>query len=293
VSAFRLIDAERANYPVAVLCRILGVSKSGYYAWRCRPPSKRSGEDAALTQKIREVHLRSRETYGSPRVHAELRAMGVRCGRRRVARLMRVAGLRGCMRANKRGSTHRDPSAAPAPDLLGRDFVATQPNRIWLADITYVPTQEGFLYLAFILDTHSRRIVGWSMASHMRTELVVDALQMAVWRRNPSAGLVHHSDRGAQYTAISFGKRLEEVGIVPSMGRTGTALDNAMAESFIATLKTELLVHRRRFPNREVAKSAIFEYLEGFYNRRRLHSALSYRSPADYEESTMEGVAVA
>ena len=293
MSAFRLIDAEKANYPVAVLCRMLGVSKSGYYAWRSRPPSKRSPEDAALTQKIREVHRRSRETYGSPRVHAELRALGVRCGRRRVSRLMRVAGLRGCMRGKKRRTTRRDPRAAPAPDLLGRDFVATQPNRIWLADITYVPTQEGFLYLAFILDAHSRKIVGWSMDSHMKTELVVDALQMAVWRRKPSAGLVHHSDRGAQYTAISFGKRLEEVGIVPSMGRTGTALDNAMAESFIATLKTELLVHRRRFPDREVAKSAIFEYLEGFYNRRRLHSALSYRSPADHEEATMEGVAVA
>ena len=293
MSAFRLIDAEKANYPVAVLCRMLGVSKSGYYAWRSRPPSKRSHEDAALTQKIREVHRRSRETYGSPRVHAELRALGVRCGRRRVSRLMRVAGLRGCMRGKKRRTTRRDPRAAPAPDLLGRDFVATQPNRIWLADITYVPTQEGFLYLAFILDAHSRKIVGWSMDSHMKTELVVDALQMAVWRRKPSAGLVHHSDRGAQYTAISFGKRLEEVGIVPSMGRTGTALDNAMAESFIATLKTELLVHRRRFPDREVAKSAIFEYLEGFYNRRRLHSALSYRSPADHEEATMEGVAVA
>ena len=165
---------------------------------------------------------------------------------------------------------------------------------MWLADITYVPTQEGFLYLAFILDTHSRKVVGWSMASQMRTELVVDALQMAVWRRKPSAGLVHHSDRGVQYTAISFGKRLEEVGIVPSMGRTGTTLEqSAMAESFIATLKTEL-VHQRRFPDREVAKSAIFfEYLEGFYNRRRLHSALSYRSPVDYEEATMEGVAVA
>ncbi len=170
--------------------------------------------------------------------------------------------------------------------------MADQPNKVWLADITYIPTREGFLYLAFILDTHSRRIVGWSMNSHMRTELVVDALEMAVWKRNPAAGLVHHSDRGVQYTAISFGKRLEEVGIVPSMGRTGTALDNAMAESFIATSKTEL-VHRRRFPNREVARSAIFEYLEGFYNRRRLRSALSCRSPADYEEATMEGVAVA
>jgi putative transposase len=293
VSAFRLIDAERANYPVALLCRMLGVSKSGYYAWRSRPPSPRIQQDALLTKKIREIHSRSRQTYGYPRVHAELRALGVRCGRRRVARLMRVAGLRGCMRGKKRGTTRRDPRTAPAPDLLRRDFVTAQPNRVWLADITYIPTQEGFLYLAFILDAHSRKIVGWSMDSHMRTELVVDALQMAVWRRKPSAGLAHHSDRGVQYTAISFGKRLEEVGIVPSMGRTGTALDNAMAESFIATLKTELLMHRRCFPDREVAKSAIFEYLEGFYNRRRLHSALSYRSPADYEEATMEGVAVA
>jgi putative transposase len=292
VSSFRLIDAERANYPVAMLCGMLGVSKSGYYAWRSRPPSKRSLEDAILTKKIREIHSRSRETYGYPRVHAELRSLGIGCGRRRVARLMRAAGLRGFMRGKRRRTTRRDPQAAPAPDLLGRDFVAGCPNRIWLADITYIPTQEGFLYLAFILDTHSRRIVGWSMGSRMRTELVVDALEMAVWRRRPSAGLVHHSDRGAQYTAISFGRRLEEVGLVPSMGRTGTALDNAMAESFIATLKTEL-VHRRRFPSREVARSAIFEYLEGFYNRRRLHSALGYRSPANYEEATMEGVAVA
>jgi putative transposase len=292
VSAFRLIDAERASYPVAVLCRMLGVSKSGYYAWRGRPPSERSRQDALLIEKIREIHSRSRETYGYPRVHAEMRSLGVSCGRRRVARLMRAAGLRGCVRGKRRRTTRRDPRAAPAPDLLGRDFVAGRPNRVWLADITYVPTREGFLYLAFILDTYSRKVVGWSMAPHMRTELVVDALEMAVWRRRPVAGLlVHHSDRGVQYTAISFGKRLEEVGIVPSMGRTGTALDNAMAESFLATLKTEL-VHRRRFPDREVARSAIFDYLEGFYNRRRLHSALGYKSPVSYEEATMEGVAV-
>ena len=292
MSSFNLIDAERASYPVAVLCRMLGVSKSGYYAWRGRPPSERRRQDTLLIEKIREIHSRSRETYGYPRVHAELRSLGVRCGRRRVARLMRAAGLRGCVRGKKRRTTRRDPRAAPAPDLLCRDFVAGRPNRVWLADITYIPTREGFLYLAFILDTHSRKVVGWSMAPHMRTELVVDALEMAVWRRRPVAGLVHHSDRGVQYTAISFGKRLEEVSIVPSMGRTGTALDNAMAESFIATLKTEL-VHRRRFPDREVARSAIFEYLEGFYNRRRLHSALGYKSPASYEEATMEGVAVA
>jgi putative transposase len=293
VSSFNLIDAERASYPVAVLCRVLGVSKSGYYAWRGRPPSERRRQDALLTERIREIHSRSRETYGYPRVHAELRSLGVRCGRRRVARLMRAAGLRGCVRGKKRRTTRRDPRAAPAPDLLCRDFVAARPNRVWLADITYIPTREGFLYLAFILDAHSRKVVGWSMAPHMRTELVVDALEMAVWRRGPVADLVHHSDRGVQYTAISFGKRLEEVGIVPSMGRTGTALDNAMAESFIATLKTELLVHRRHFPDREVARSAIFEYLEGFYNRRRLHSALGYKSPVSYEEATMEGVAVA
>jgi putative transposase len=292
VSIFKLIDAERASYPVATLCRMLGVSKSGYYAWRTRPPSNRSRQDALLTEKIRQIHSRSRKTYGYPRVHAELRSLGVRCGRRRIARLMRAAGLRGCMRGRKRRTTRRDPRAAPAPDLLRRDFAAGRPNRVWLADITYVPTREGFLYLAFILDIHSRKIVGWSMDSHMRTELVVDALQMAVWRRRPVAGLVHHSERGVQYTAISFGKRLEEVGIVPSMGRTGTALDNAMAESFIATLKTEL-VHRQRFPDRGAARSAIFEYLEGFYNRRRLHSALSYRSPAGYEEATMEGAVVA
>ena len=248
---------EKANYAVATLCMVLGVSESGYYAWRGRRPSKRVREDVVLTEKIREIHSRSRETYGSPRVHAELRSLGIGCGRRRVARLMRAAGLRGCMRGKKRRTTHRDPRAAPAPDLLRRDFEAGRPNKVWLADITYIPTREGFLYLAFILDTHSRRILGWAMENHMRTELVVDALEMALWRRKPSAGLLHHSDRGAQYTAISFGKRLEEVGIVPSMGRTGTALDNAMAESFIATLKTEL-VHRRRFPDREVARSAIF-----------------------------------
>jgi putative transposase len=292
VSIFRFIDAEKASYPVTALCRMLGVSKSGYYAWRSRPPSERRRRDALLIEKIRQIHSRSRETYGYPRVHAQLRSLGVKCGRRRVARLMRAEGLWGCVRGKKRRTTRRDPRAAPAPDLLCGAFVAAQPNRVWLADITYIPTREGFLYLAFILDTHSRRIVGWSMDSHMRTELVVDALEMAVWSRKPSAGLVHHSDRGVQYTAISFGKRLEEVGIVPSMGRTGTALDNAMAESFIATLKTEL-VHRRRFPDREVARSAIFEYLEGFYNRRRLHSALSYQSPMSYEEATMEGVAVA
>ena len=292
MSLFRFVDAEKARFPVSLLCRTVGVSKSGYYAWRGRPPSKRSREDAALTERIVQVHKRSRETYGYPRVHAELRALGVRCGRRRVARLMRKAGLRGCMRGKKKRTTRRDPRATPAPDLVRRNFRASVPDRLWTADITYVKTDEGFLHLAFVLDVYSRRIVGWSMASHLRTELVVDALEMAVWRRKPAAGLVHHSDRGTQYTALSFGKRLEEVGIVPSMGRVGSALDNAVSESFVATLKVEL-VHPRCFPTREAAKSAIFEYLEAFYNRRRLHSSLGYVSPEDFEDLGTKEVAVA
>ncbi len=291
MNLFRFIDAERACLPVALLCRMLGVSRSGYYAWRERPPSRRSREDGILAEKIREVHERSRRTYGYPRIHAELCALGVRCGRRRVARLMREAGLRGCLRGRRRRTTRRDRNAAPAPDLVRRKFAAAAPDRLWLADITYVKTDEGFLYLAFVLDAHSRRVVGWSMAGHLRTELVVDALKMAVWRREPGAGLIHHTDRGSQYTALSFGKQLEEVGIVPSKGRTGSALDNAMAESSVWTLKAEL-VDRNRFPTREAAKVAIFEYVEGFYNRNRRHSSLGYASPSDYEEATMKEVAV-
>ena len=292
MSAYRLIDAEKASYPISLLCRILRVSRSGYYGWKGRPPSERDRENAALTQKIREIHSRSRQLYGYPRIHAELRALGVRCSRKRVARLMRKAALRGCLRARKKRTTRRDPYAAPVPDLVKRNFAAAAPNKIWTADITYVGTREGFLYLAFILDVYSRKVVGWSMASHLRTELVVDALEMALWRRRPGAGVIHHTDRGAQYTALSFGKRLEEVGIVPSMGRVGSALDNAISESFVASLKTELL-HRHRFLTREAARTAIFDYIEGFYNRVRRHSSLDYSSPADYEQATMKEVAVA
>jgi putative transposase len=209
-----------------------------------------------------------------------------------VARLMREAGLRGCMRSRRKGTTRRD-MRAPAEDLLKRNFRATEPDRVWVADITYVATQEeGFLYLAFVLDVYSRRIVGWAMENHLRTQIVVEAVQMAIWRRKPNPGLVHHSDQGVQYTALSFGERLKEVGIAPSMGRTGSALDNAMAESFVSTLKAEL-VSRMKFPTRQAAKTAIFEYLEAFYNDRRLHSALGYRTPADFEEDRMEGARVA
>jgi len=292
VRLFKFIDAEKANYPISLLCRILKVSRSGYYDWKDRSPSKRNRENAALTEKIREIHNRSRRIYGYPRVHAELRALGVRCSKKRVARLMRKASLQGCVRGRRKRTTRRDEHAIPAPDLVGRNFAAAAPNKVWTADITYVHTQEGFLYLAFILDVYSRKVVGWSMAHHLRAEMVVDALEMALWRRKPGAGLVHHSDRGVQYTSLSFGKRLEEAGIVPSMGRAGSALDNAISESFVASLKCELL-YGHRFPSREAARIAIFDYIEGFYNRVRRHSSLGYLSPSDYEQATMKEVAVA
>jgi putative transposase len=205
---------------------------------------------------------------------------------------MRKEGLRGCIRGRRKRTTRRDRRAVPAEDLVRRDFAATGPDRLWTADITYIGTDEGFLYLAFVLDAYSRRLVGWAMERHLRTELVVDALQMAVWRRRPAPGLIHHSDRGVQYTSLSFSKRLEQVGIIPSMGRVGSALDNAISESFVATLKSEL-VSRARFPSRQAAKTAIFEYLEAFYNTRRLHSSLGYRSPASFEEDRMREASVA
>jgi putative transposase len=284
VSAFRFIEAERASHSVPLLCRVLGVSRSGYYAWKNRPPSERARFDAVLLEKIEIIHRNSRATYGVPRVHAELRAIGIRCARKRVARLMRLAKLRGCLRGRRRMmTTHRLALRQAAPDLVGRNFSSGEPDHLWVADITYVRSKEGFVYLAFILDACSRKVVGWSMAAHLRTELVLDALQMAIARRKPTPGLVHHSDGGVQYTSLSFGKRLEDEGFVPSMGRVGSAYDNALAESFVATLKTELL-YRRSWPTRQVARTAIFEYIEGFYNTRRRHSALGYLSPAEFEE---------
>ena len=292
MSAYRLIEAKRTSFSVGLMCRMLGVSRSGYYDWRKRAPSSRSRRDGDLTGKIVEIHQRSRGTYGSPRVHAELRSVGVRCSRKRVERLMREAGVRGCMRGGRKGTTRSSRWVKTAEDLVNRDFAAARADKVWVADITYVPTEEGFLYLAFILDVNSRRIVGWAMENHLRTELVVNALTMAVWRRRPAPGLVHHSDQGVQYTALSFGEKLKKVGITPSMGRTGTALDNAMAESFVSTLKCEL-VRRMRFPTRQAARTAIFDYLEAFYNTRRLHSALGYMSPADFEEGRIEEASVA
>ena len=280
---FRLIEAEKADHSVPRLCQMLGVSRSGYYAWRRRSPSERARFDVVLSEKIEMIHRNSRATYGAPRVHAELRAIGIRCGRKRVARLMRRAKLRGCLRGQRMRTTHRIALQQAAPDLVVRNFSSEAPDRLWVADITYVRSGEGFVYLAFILDACSRRVVGWSMATHLRTELVIDALQMAIARRKPAPGLVHHSDRGVQYTSLSFGKRLEDEELLPSMGRVGSAYDNALAESFIATLKTELL-YRNTWPTRQAARTAIFEYIEGFYNLRRRHSALGYLSPAEFEE---------
>lgn len=276
------MQQEQAAHDVATMCRVLGVSPSGYYAWRHRPPSARARTDQALLERIRAIHAQSRQTYGTPRVHAELRDAGVRCGQKRVARLMRQTGLEGAHRRRTTRTTVPDPSTAPAPDLVARTFVADCPDRLWVADITYVRTWAGWLYLAVVLDAFSRRIVGWSMADHLRTDLVLDALNMAVWNRRPEPGLVHHSDRGCQYTSLAFGRRCREAGILPSMGSRGDAYDNALAESFFATLETELLT-RQSFPHRGAARLAIFDYIEAFYNPRRRHSALGQVAPAAYE----------
>ena len=266
------------------MCRVLEVSTSGYYAWRKRAVSQRSQEDALLTDRIRTIHTRSKGTYGAPRIHAELAdEEGVRVGRKRVARLMRAASLQGVSRRRRPRTTVRAVEAQPAPDLVERDFTTTGPDRLWVADITYVPTWSGFLYLSVVEDAWSRRIVGWSMASHLRTELVLDALDMAIRRRRP-AGVIHHSDQGTQYTSIAFGKRCREAGVRPSMGSAGDCYDNALCESFFATLECELL-DRHHFRTRDEARRAVFEFLEGWYNPHRRHSALDYASPARYEDA--------
>jgi putative transposase len=263
------------------VCRTLGVSPSGFYAWQQRPLSARSRTDVELSARIATIHQRSRATYGAPRIHAELKFAGLGVGRKRVARLMRTAGLAGASRRKWIQTTLRDRRARPAPDLVRRDFTAAQPDRLWVADITYIPTWSGFLYLAAVLDAYSRRIVGWAMASHLRTELVLEALDQALRQRRPHA-VIHHSDQGSQYTSLAFGARCREAGVRPSMGSVGDCFDNAMCESFFATLECELLA-RHRFQHQEEARRAVFEFIEGWYNPHRRHSALSYRSPCEYE----------
>jgi len=275
------VKANQVTYPIATMCRTLGVSPSGYHAWKIRPPSNRATEDAAMTERIRAFHARSRGTYGAPRIHQDLFDEEIRVGRKRIARLMRLAGLCGVSRRKGVRTTIRNGDTCPAPDLVERNFTATAPDQLWVADITYVPTWAGFLYLAVVLDAFSRRIVGWAMETHLRTELVLDALNMALWRRRPS-GVIHHSDQGCQYTSIAFGKRCKEAGVRPSMGSAGDCYDNALCESFFATLECELL-DRQRFRTQAEARMAVFEFLEGWYNPHRRHSGAGNLSPVEYE----------
>lgn len=265
--------ANQAKYSVRRMCNLLGVSPSGYYAWSQRAESSRTRADEELRGQIRAVYERSRGTYGAPRIHAELTANGTQVSRKRVARLMREAGWVGVSRRRRFATTVRDPKARPAPDLVNRDFTSEGRDRLWVADITDIPTVVGFLYLAVVVDAWSRRVVGWSMATHLRTQLVLAALDMALEQRRPQE-VIHHSDQGTQYTSIAFGQRCQEAGVRPSMGSVGDCFDNALCESFFATLECELL-ERRRFKTQAEARSAVFEFLEGWYNRHRLRRSLN------------------
>lgn len=264
------------------MCRVLEVSKSGYYAWQCRPPSKRQLQDLALCQRIEKIHQQSKGTYGAPRIEQELKADGEAHGRKRVAGLMRLTGLVGVSRRKWSKTTHRDRAARPAPDLVERNFSASGPNQLWVADITYIATWAGFLYLAVVLDVWSRKIVGGSMRTHLRAEIVLEALEQALAQRKPGHGVIHHSDQGSQYTSIAFGKRCREAGVRPSMGSVGDCYDNAMCESFFATLECELL-DRESFRTVREASMTVFDFIEGWYNTRRRHSAIGYHSPVEYE----------
>ena len=264
------------------MCNVLNVSPSGYYAWLERPPSKRSIEDTVLVERIRAIHAESDATYGMPRVRAELIVQGVKVNGKRVARLMRANAIRGVSR--RRGfvvTTQRDQRQRPAPDLVKREFKADGANQLWVADMTYVPTWSGFIYLAIVLDVWSRRVVGWAIGEQMTAELVLTALNMALQQRRPD-GVIHHSDQGSQYTSIAFGERCKKMGVRPSMGTVGDAYDNAMAESFFATLECEL-IERRSWQTKTEARLALFTYIEGWYNPRRRHSALGHTSPANFE----------
>ncbi len=281
---YRLVDQERAHHAVSLLCSVLAVSRQAYYAWRSRPPSTRELRDIELKALIIEVFDESRRTYGAPRIAKTLRRKrGQPVATKRIARLMGELGLQGLSRGGKgRGTTVQDPAARPAPDLLERDFTAAAPNLVWVADITYVRCFDGWLYLAIVMDLFSRKIVGWSMRASLEAEIVSDALAMAVARRRPAAGVVHHSDRGSQYTSLLMGKTLRELDVVASMGSRGCAYDNAACESAIGTIKLEL-VEQHVFATRDVARLRVFDYIEAFYNPLRMHSTLGDLSPDEYE----------
>jgi putative transposase len=275
------VKANQAIFPIATMCRLLGVSSSGYYAWEPREPSARTQADEVLLMHIGRIHEWSRGTYGAPRIHAELAEHGIHVGHNRVARLMRLAGLKGVSGRKWITTTVREVRARPAPDLVERHFKADGPDRLWVADATYVPTWVGFLYLAVVIDVFSRRVVGWAMAKHLHTELMLAALNMALAQRRPKS-VIHHSDQGSQYTSVAFGMRCQKMGVRVSMGSVGDCFDNALAESFFATLECEL-IDRCRFRTQEEAETAIFDFIEGWFNPHRRHSSIGYLSPIEYE----------
>ena len=279
---FEFVDAEKAQYPVEVLCETLDVSRPGYYAWSKRPPSERAMRDAELGAKILDIHEKSRGRYGSPRVEKALRADGECVSRKRVARVMREKGLRGKRPRPFRVTTNSDHEQPIADNVLDRKFTAMAPDQAWVGDITYIATRAGWLYLAVLIDLFSRRVVGWSMSDRLTTDVALDAFAMANAARTPGPGLVHHTDRGCQYASRMYRRALDRIGVVPSMSRRGNCWDNAVAESFFATLKVEL-VNDEDFATREEARFAVFEYIEVFYNRQRLHSSLGYTTPCDAE----------
>jgi putative transposase len=278
----RLHPAEKADHSVSLLCRLLGVSRSGFHAWERRPPSERALHDVWLVERIRAIHALSRERCGSPRLQAELRRRGVRVGRRRAERLMRTAGASGSRRRRKGGTTIGVRGVRVAGDLVERAFVAGAPNRLWMSHSKEIPTWEGKLYLATVIDCFSRRVVGWSMREQMRAELVVEALELAIGRRRPAGGVIARSDQGSHYVPLAFGQRCRQSGIAQSMGSKGDCYDNAVCESFHASLEKDPL-RRRPMRSRQEARTAILEYIEVFFNRERLHSTLGYRSPAEFE----------
>ena len=276
------MTANQATHSIAAMCRVLDVSPSGFYAWTHRRPSRRALEDASLLEDLRTFHRQSRGTYGAPRLHRDFCAAGRPIGRKRVARLLKQAGLQGVSRRKWPVTTVRSTDSRPAPDLVERRFTATKPNALWVADITYIPTWSGVLYLAVVLDVWSRRVIGWAMDTHLRTSLVLAALDMAIEQRRPTQ-VIHHSDQGCQYTAVGFGLRCRDAGVRPSMGSVGDCYDNALCESFFATLECELLA-RTTLRTPADARRAVFDFIEGFYNPRRRHSALDYASPLAFEQ---------
>ena len=280
---YHFIEEHKQEFPIVVMCQVLGISESGFYAWRKRPTCRRQREDAQVTQEVRQVFVTHRGRYGSPRIHVELKDQGQRISRKRVARLMREAGISARRKRRRVITTRSDASHPVAPNVLNREFTAIEPNTKWATDITYIPTMQGWLYLAVILDLYSRAVVGWSMSGCCDEELVENALKMAVLRRRPKAGLLHHSDRGSQYTSRAYRLRLEQSGIMVSMSRKGNCWDNAAMESFFGSLKEEC-VGSSVYSSHEQARQALFEYLEIYYNRQRRHSTLGYVSPLMYEQ---------